>query len=201
GMTIGEYALMINGEKWLANGIQCKLEVISIEGYAHDDLYQLPVRPSPNLPNMSSVYLYPSLCFFEGTMVSVGRGTDKPFQLFGYPGLRDGKISFIPKASASGDGPLYSGKTCSGFYVSDYGDAYVKYNKKLYLFWLLNLYSSCADKEKFFNTYFNSLAGTDQLMKQIKEGKSEVEIRATWQAGLDKFKVIRKEYLIYKDFE
>lgn len=201
GMTIGEYAKMINGEKWLENGVQCDLTVIPIESYSHSDLYQLPVKPSPNLPNMSSVYLYPSLCLFEGTIVSVGRGTDKPFQIFGYPGLKGGQTSFIPKPTPVSDNPMYNGQTCKGFYESDYGEAYVKYYKKLYLFWILNLYKTCETKEKFFNNYFNSLAGNETLQKQIKEGKTEDEIRSTWEPGLKKFKEIRKKYLLYSDFE
>ncbi len=202
GMTIGEYAKMINGEKWLANGVQCNLTVIPIEKYSHSDLYQLPVKPSPNLPNMSSVYLYPSLCLFEGTMVSVGRGTDKPFQIFGYPRMKDGKTSFIPKPiSGASENPMYNGQTCSAFYVGDYGEMYVKYYKKIYLFWILNLYKNYETKEKFFNNYFNNLSGNETLKKQIMDGKTEEEIRATWEPGLKKFKEMRKKYLLYPDFE
>ncbi len=202
GMTIGEYAKMINGEKWLTLGKQCNLTVIPINNYSHNDLYQLPVKPSPNLPNMSSIYLYPSLCLFEGTMVSVGRGTDKPFQIFGYPGMKDGKTSFIPKPiSGTSDNPMYNGETCSAFYVGDYGEMYVKYYKKIYLFWILNLYKNCETKEKFFNNYFNNLAGNGILKKQIMDGKTEEAIRASWEPGLKKFKEIRKKYLLYPDFE
>lgn len=202
GMTIGEYAKMINGEKWLTNGEQCNLIIIPIENYSHVDLYQLPLKPSPNLPNMSSVYMYPSLCLFEGTIVSVGRGTDKPFQIFGYPGMKDGKTSFIPKPIAgASDNPMYNGQTCSAYYVGDYGEMYVKYYKKLYLFWILNLYKNCEAKEKFFNNYFNNLAGSETLKKQITDGKTEEEIRASWEPGLKKFKDIRKKYLLYADFE
>lgn len=201
GMTIGEYAQMINGEKWLANGLQCKLTVIPVENYTHNDLYQLPVKPSPNLPNMASVYLYPSLCLFEGTIVSVGRGTDKPFQIFGYPGMKDGKTSFIPKPiSGASENPMYNGQTCSGLYVGDYGEMVVKYNRKIYLFWILSLYKNCEIKDKFFNNYFNLLAGNDVLKKQIMEGKTEEEIRTLWEPELSKFKEIRKKYLIYPDF-
>lgn len=202
GMTIGEYARMINGEKWLANGVQCDLTVIPIESYTHDDLYQLPLKPSPNLPNMSSVYLYPSLCLFEGTMVSVGRGTDKPFQIFGYPGMKGGQTSFIPKSiPGASENPMYNGQTCSAFYESDYGEAYIKYYRKIYLFWMLNIYKTCETKDKFFNNYFNSLAGNETLQKQIKEGKTEEEIRSSWEPGLKKFKEIRRKYLLYPDFE
>ncbi len=201
GMTIGEYAKMINGEKWLANGAQCNLTVIPIENYSHNDLYQLPLKPSPNLPNMTSIYLYPSLCLFEGTIVSVGRGTDRPFQIFGYPGMKDGKTVFIPKPNAGSDNPMYNGKTCDAFFVGDYGEIYVKYYKKLYLFWILSVYKNCETKDKFFNNYFNNLAGNETLKKQITDGKTEDEIRASWQPALKKFKDIRKKYLLYTDFE
>ncbi|MBI4931880.1 MAG: DUF1343 domain-containing protein [Bacteroidetes bacterium] len=202
GMTIGEYARMINGEKWLANGVQCKLEVISVDGYTHNDLYQLPVKPSPNLPNMSSVYLYPTLCLFEGTIVSVGRGTDKPFQQFGYPELKAGNDAFTPHpVNGASENPMYNGQLCWGFDVSAFGEMYVKYYEKINLFWMLNLYKTSPLKEKFFNNYFNSLAGNETLQKQIKEDKTEEEIRNSWEEGLTKFKQIRKKYIIYPDFE
>jgi uncharacterized protein YbbC (DUF1343 family) len=202
GMTIGEYARMINGEKWLANGVQCKLVVVPVEKYTHNDLYQLPIKPSPNLPNMSSVYMYPSLCLLEGTIVSVGRGTNKPFQQFGYPQLVGGNTKFSPQpVKGSSENPIYKGQLCNGYDVSSYGEAYVKYSKKVYLFWLMNLYSTSVIKNKFFTSYFNLLAGNDILQKQIVEGKSEDEIRRSWEPGLAKFKAIRKNYLIYKDFE
>ena len=202
GMTIGEYAQMINGEKWLLNGLKCKLQVVPIDGYNHNVLYQLPLKPSPNLPTMSSVYLYPSLCLFEGTKVSVGRGTDKPFQIFGYPGLKNAKTSFIPKPiSGFSESPLYNGETCGGFYVSDYGESFVKYYRKIYLFWILNLYKTCDTKSDFFTNYFNFLAGNEVLKKQIIAGETEDHIRDSWSLGIKKFKEIRKKYLLYPDFE
>lgn len=202
GMTIGEYAKMINGEKWLANGVQCNLTVIPVENYSHIDLYQLPVKPSPNLPNMPSVYLYPSLCLFEGTIVSVGRGTDRPFQQFGYPALIGGNHMFTPQpVTGLSENPLYNGQACHGFDVSNYGEVYVKYYKKIYLYWILNLYKVCVMKDKFFNNYFNSLAGNETLQKQIIAGKTEEEIRSSWEPDLKKFKEIRKKYLLYPDFE
>lgn len=202
GMTIGEYARMINGEKWLANGAQCNLTVIPVEKYTHNDLYQIPIKPSPNLPNMSSIYMYPSMCLFEGTLVSVGRGTDKPFQQFGYPQLVGGNIMFTPRSiKGASENPLYNGQPCHGFDVSTYGEVYVKYSKKVYLFWILNLYNTSTVKDKFFNNYFNLLAGNDILQKQIKEGKTEEDIRKTWEPGLIQFKEIRRKYLIYQDFE
>ena len=202
GMTIGEYARMINGEKWLAKGVQCNLTVIPVDGYTHNDLYQLPLKPSPNLPNMSSVYMYPSLCLFEGTIVSVGRGTEKPFQQFGYPQLVGGNTMFTPMPiTDASENPMYNGQACHGFDVANYGEVYVKYYKKVYLFWIMNLYSTSTTKDKFFNNYFNSLAGNETLQKQIKEGKTEEEIRKSWEPGLSNFKVKRKKYLIYPDFE
>jgi len=201
GMTVGEYAKMVNGEGWLKNGIKCNLTVIPVQGYEHNDFYTLPVMPSPNLPNNIAVYLYPSLCFFEGTVVSVGRGTDKPFLCFGYPGMKQGSYSFTPKSVAASKNPPYKDEKCNGFYVEDFGDIYVKNLGRLYLFWLLESYKAADDKANFFNDYFNKLAGTAKLKEQIIAGKTEDEIRKTWQPGLKTFKEIRKKYLLYKDFE
>ena len=151
---------------------------------------------------MGAVYLYPSLCLFEGTYVSMGRGTDKPFQTFGYPGMPDAQFTFTPKSIKDvSENPPYLNKECKGYDVSNYGNLYIKYYKKIYLFWLLNTYKSARDKDKFFNSYFNQLAGNETLMKQIKEGMSEDEIRKTWQPDVIKFKAIRKKYLLYRDFE
>lgn len=200
GMTIGEYAQMLNGEGWLAGGVKCNLKVIPVENYSHRDLYQLPVKPSPNLPNMSSVYLYPSLCLFEGTMVSVGRGTDKPFQQFGYPQLKGSTHVFTPVSiKGMSEEPLYKEQLCYGYDVSRYGEVYIKYTRQLHLFWLINLYKRCESKEKFFNDYFDFLAGNETLRKQIISGMEEEEIRKTWQEGLKKFKEIRKKYLLYAE--
>lgn len=202
GMTIGEYAQMINGEEWLANKVKCDLKIIPLKNYEHKDYYVLPVNPSPNLSSMSAIYLYPSLCLFEGTMVSVGRGTDKPFQQFGYPGMPNAKYTFTPQSiKGVSDSPPYKGQVCSGYNVAEYGEVFMKYNRQLYLFWILNSYKTCPTKEKFFNDYFLQLTGTDKLKQQIIENKSEEEIRKSWEPGLIKFKAIRKKYLLYKDFE
>ncbi len=201
GMTIGEYANMINGEGWLYAGRKCMLTVIPLQGYAHSDFYQLPVKPSPNLPNMTAIYLYPSLCLFEGTVVSVGRGTDKPFLSFGYPKMKEGGYTFTPKSMTGATNPPYKGELCRGFDVADFGDIYVKNLGKLYLFWLIETYKSSDDKAHFFTDYFNKLAGTATLKEQIIAGKTEEEIRKSWQPGLKTFKAIRKKYLLYKDFE
>lgn len=200
GMTIGEYAQMINGEGWLPGGRKCDLKVITCKGWNHQDLYQLPVKPSPNLPNMSSVYLYPSLCLFEGTIVSVGRGTDKPFQVIGYPGLTGGRSEFTPRSVVGAKHPPYENEKCSGFDLSQFGTVYMRSYKKIYLFWLKSIYEQ-SEKKNFFTDYFNLLAGNTSLQQQIKDGKDIEEIRATWEEGLNKFKSIRKKYLLYPDFD
>lgn len=202
GLTVGEYAQMLNGEKLLANNLQCKLKVITCANYNHKMHYDLPVAPSPNLPNMASIYLYPTLCFFEGTPVSVGRGTDIPFQVIGYPSFNEGDFQFTPKSIlGKAAKPLYENENCSGIDLREFGSVYIKNAKSLYLFWIISMYQSYPDKEKFFTPFFDKLAGTDLLAKQIKEGKSEEEIRKSWQAGIYKYKLVRKKYLLYDDFE
>ena len=202
GLTIGEYAQMINGEKWLAGKVQCKLKVVPVENYNHKMLYKLPVKPSPNLSTMSAIYLYPSLCLFEGTIVSVGRGTEKPFQIFGHPDLLIGDYKFkprsIPGVSAN---PKLEGKLCTGFDLTEFSDGYFPNYKKIYLFWLIETYKELKDKPDFFNNFFDKLAGNSTLRKQILNGLSEEEIRKSWQPDLIKFKKIRKKYLLYPDFE
>lgn len=194
GMTIGEYAKMINGEKWLANGVQCDLSVISCENYSRLMSYSLPVSPSPNLPNDKAINLYASLCFFEGTNVSSGRGTDLQFQVYGSPFLKNMPYQFTPKPNAGAKDPMNNGKLC-------YGENLSKENKvtRLELKWLLKAYKNSTNKEKFFNNFFIKIAGTDALKSQIVAGKSEDEIRKTWEAGLEKFKVTRNAYLIYQN--
>ncbi len=201
GMTIGEYAQMINGEGWLKNGVRCNLKVITLESYIHTDLYELPIRPSPNLPNMASVYLYPSLGLFEGTVVSVGRGTDKPFQVIGHPTLAKTNFSFTPKPQEGAMEPKYNGEVCHGYNLYDFGKEYTKETKKIYLYWLMGTYKNTPNKETFFDENFNYHAGNATLQQQIKNGTEEVEIRKSWQEGIKKFKVIRRKYLLYKDFE
>ncbi|HEX8514629.1 MAG TPA: DUF1343 domain-containing protein [Bacteroidia bacterium] len=201
GLTIGEYAQMINGEGWLKGKIKCDLQVITLEGYDHDDLYELPVKPSPNLPNMSAVYLYPSLGLFEGSVVSVGRGTDHPFQVIGHPELQKGTYTFTPEPRPGAAEPKYKGQECKGYDLRDFGNEYMKDLKKIYLFWLIGTYENTPDKTVFFDENFNYHAGNATLQKQIKEGKSEAEIRESWKEGLNKFKPVRKKYLLYKDFE
>lgn len=192
GMTIGEYARMINGEEWLENNIRCNLTVIPCINYSRDMAYDLPVKPSPNLPNSQSINLYPSLCFFEGTNVSVGRGTDRQFQIYGSPYLPKTDFSFVPMPNEGAKDPVYNGKTCYGEDLSK-----VEKVKRLELKWLINAYNTTQDKSKFFNAFFTKLAGTKKLQEQIEAGKTEDEIRKSWQEGLNQFKKIRKKYLIY----
>lgn len=192
GMTIGEYAKMINGEKWLKNEVQCKLTVIPCLNYNRKMHYSLPVKPSPNLPNDQAVNLYASLCLFEGTIVSVGRGTEKQFQIYGSPYLPKTDFSFIPKPNVGAQNPLYNGTSCYGEDLS----AIAKVNQ-LELKWIINAYKNTYDKSKFFNSFFTKLAGTKKLQLQIENNITEAEIRASWKEGLLKFKEMRKKYLIY----
>lgn len=193
GMTIGEYAQMINGEKWLKDGVQCNLKIISCENYAHEMFYSLPVKPSPNLPNDQAINLYSSLCLFEGTNVSVGRGTEKQFQLYGSPYLGNKGFSFIPKPNLGAKDPLWNGKECYGEDLTN-----IEKVNKLELKWLIKAYNSTAEKSKFFNDFFTKLAGTKKLRQQIEKGVSEEEIRKSWEKDLENFKEMRKKYLIYE---
>ena len=200
GMTIGEYAKMLNGEKWLKRKRACSLKVIKVQGYTHKDLYQLPVRPSPNLPNMTAVYLYPSLCFFEGTRVSLGRGTELPFQCIGYPGYKGGNIEFTPKdLPGIALNPPYKDSLCQGLDLT--GATRDSVFTRLNLNWLIQFYSSYAEKEGFFIPFFEKLAGTSLLRKQIESGKNVDGIRKSWMQKLVQFKAVRKKYLLYPDFE
>jgi uncharacterized protein YbbC (DUF1343 family) len=202
GLTLGEYASMINGEGWLAKGRTCDLTVIPVYNYNHSYLYQLPVAPSPNLPTMAAIYLYPSLGLFEGTKVSVGRGTNRPFQLIGYPGLSGGNISFTP-ASKPGfsSNPPYKDQVCQGYDLTEFSENFLRDSGILYLFWLIEIYKQYPSKKKFFNAYFDKLAGTNNLREQIQEGLSETEIRKSWSPDLAQYKKLRKKYLLYPDFE
>ncbi len=201
GMTVGEYAQMLNGEKWLSNGVQCALTVISCLGYDHHTLYNVRVKPSPNLPNMLSIYLYPSLCFFEGTGFSVGRGTDKPFQVVGHPALTGRGYNFTPQSMEGAKEPPHKGVTCYGIDLSTYQKDYFIEKKALNLHWLIEFYQKFPEKEKFFNSFFEKLAGNAELRKQIRDGKTEDEIRYSWMNELESFKMLRKKYLLYRDFE
>ncbi|WGH76545.1 DUF1343 domain-containing protein [Tenacibaculum tangerinum] len=192
GMTIGEYAQMINGEKWLANGVQCDLTVIPLENYTHQSIYSLPIKPSPNLPNDISINLYPSLCFFEGTNVSAGRGTDKQFQIYGSPFLEKTNFSFTPQPNEGAKYPKYKGELCYGEDISTHQRL-----ANLNLSWLLKAYKQ-SPKKDFFNAFFTKLAGTKKLQQQIEQGLSEKEIKTSWQQDLESFKKVREKYVLYK---
>ena len=203
GMTIGEYAQMINGEKWLANGIQCDLMVIKCQNYEHSDFYELPIRPSPNLPNMASIYLYPSLCLFEGTNVSIGRGTKKPFQLIGSPLISETSFSFTPKPSAGAKHPKLDGEKCNGYDLEDFGEHYLRSFGKLYLHWIVAMYQESSDKANFFRKdgFFRLLTGDVGLRKMVEDGKDANEIWESFQGEVKRFKITRNKYLLYSDFE
>ena len=220
GMTIAEYAFLIAGEKWLSEKANEKygwylraensvdtpfhFQVIKCEGYTHKSKYQLPVRTSPNLPEMQSVYLYPSTCFFEGTVLSEGRGTPKPFQIFGHPFLPKDLYSFTPEPNEGAKSSKLYGQKCYGWNLSgSIDEVLAKVDDKIQLKWLLDAYRLFPTKDSFFlkNNFINKLAGNDELIQQIKAGMTEAEIKKSWQVKLNQFKAIRKKYLLYPDFE
>jgi uncharacterized protein YbbC (DUF1343 family) len=197
GLTVGELALMINGEKWLNNGIQCSLTVVTCKGWEHSMPWNLDIPPSPNLPNNQAVMLYPSLCFFEGTEISVGRGTEFPFQVVGYPDPKFGVFSFIPQSSFGAAEPLQKGKKCYGLdlrYVPPHSFT---------LMYLLYFSKKFNQSEQMITrtSFFNLLAGNDILAKQIVQGLPEEEIRASWKLEINNYKKLRNKYLLYNDFE
>ncbi|MFK8295337.1 exo-beta-N-acetylmuramidase NamZ domain-containing protein [Capnocytophaga canimorsus] len=193
GMTIGEYAQMINGEGWLSKAIKAPLRVIPLALYQREQAYDLPVRPSPNLPNAVAINLYPSLCLFEGTHISVGRGTEMQFQIYGAPYLNKTNFSFVPAPNVGDKKPLYQGQVCYGEDLSA-----TPRQSKLNLIWLQKAHAeSVGVKTVFFNSFFDKLAGTPELKEQIVNKMTEDEIRKTWQKDLNKFLKIRKKYLIY----
>lgn len=196
GMTIGEYAKMINGEKWTTNATPCQLTVIGCSNYSRTMPYHLLVKPSPNLPNDQAINLYASLCFFEGTNISLGRGTEKQFQIYGSPLLPEAKFgyNFTPQPNTGSKEPPLKGVKCHGEDLSK-----TEKTKRLELKWLIKAYNNTSDKSKFFIPFFTKLAGTTKLQEQIVSGKSEEQIRETWKDGLAKFKTLRKKYLIYAE--
>lgn len=199
GMTIGEYARMINGEYWIGRQ-QCKLTVIPMKGYDHHMIVQLDERPSPNLPDWRSVYLYPSLCLFEGTFISVGRGTDIPFQVIGHPSYLAGSYTFTPQSIPGiADHPPYEGIQCYGQRVSGFADNYIENQKHFSLSWLQGMKEYFSDSTNFFNAYFDKLAGNNVLRNDILEGISEEDIRMKWEPGLAEFRQTRKKYLLYPE--
>ncbi|MCI1186180.1 DUF1343 domain-containing protein [Hymenobacter sp. DH14] len=198
GLTVGELAQMINQEKWLAGGRPCRLTVVPMQkGYTHATAYHLPVRPSPNLPTDHAVALYPSICLFEGTNVSVGRGTTTPFEIIGSPSQPATRpYNFTPAPNAGSPTPPMKGQRCYGL---DLATAPARENGGLVLKYLLDFYQQSIDKEHFFGKYFEELSGTDTLRQQIIAGKSEAEIRASWEPGLKKYRALRKKYLLYPE--
>ena len=197
GMTVGEYAKMINGEGWLAGGIRCDLTVVKCKNYTHQSFYELPVRPSPNLPNMTSVYLYPSLCFFEGTNVSLGRGTPFPFQVYGSPLFQDTGFSFIPESLPESVKPPLMGVKCYGVDLRNAVTDKLVPSPKINLDWVIDAWNKYPEKDKFFTNYFDVLAAGPVLREQIIKGMSSEEIRATWKEGLENYGRIRDKYLLY----
>lgn len=201
GLTIGEYASMINGEGWLNNNIKCDLTVIKCKNYTHQSLYKLPQKPSPNLPNMRAVYLYPSLGLFEGTDISVGRGTDSPFQVVGHPSYKKFDFTFTPQSKQGATEPLHKSRICHGFDLTKINEQDLVVESEIMLNWVMVFYQNAKNKKKFFNSFFDNLAGTDKLRHQIEEGLLEKEMRASWQDDINKYKTVRKKYLLYYDFE
>lgn len=200
GMTLGEFALMINGEGWLRNGMKADLKVIPVDNYTHDSFYELPVAPSPNLPNMKSVYLYPSLGLFEGTMMSIGRGTDFPFQVIGHPALDTGSFYFTPRSIPGASMyPKHEAKECRGWDLRDTAVA-LRDQKKLHMSWILATYKR-VNGNMYFKNFFFKLSGNELLRNKIEEGWTEEQIRQSWQKDINDFKKIRRKYLLYPDFE
>ncbi len=203
GMTIGEYAALLKEEGWLRSKEPCTLTIIPCEGYTHHTRYELPVAPSPNLKSKRAVQLYPSLCFFEGTPVSVGRGTDFPFEMYGHPSIKKGSFTFVPQPKPGATHPPLMGQTCFGQFLHTPTDDEKTGNNKgrLHLEFLLETFQEFPTKDSFFHPFFDQLAGTKMLRKQIQDGKTEEQIRQSWQNDILNFKKKRKKYLLYPDFE
>ncbi|RIV25254.1 DUF1343 domain-containing protein [Fibrisoma montanum] len=195
GLTVGELARMINGEGWLAGSKNCPLTVIPVKGYTHQTAYDLPVSPSPNLPNRQAILLYPSLCLFEGTVVSVGRGTDKQFQVIGSPNPKNGSFQFTPVDKPGAVNPPNEGQVCYGLDLTKTDARKQGFTLK----YVIDFYNKAADKDKFIlgTNFIDKLYGSDQLRLQLKAGVSEADIRKSWQPALDAYKTIRKKYLLY----
>ena len=196
-LTVGELAMMIKGEKWIKNSEKLKLSVIKIDNWDHKKQYNLPIRPSPNLPNQQAILLYPSLCLFEQTIVSIGRGTPYPFQVIGHPNYDNTSFSFTPKSVTEESKPKLENEKCFGIDLKK-----IKVKKELNIKYLIDFYNRLkSTNSDFFGKYFYRIAGNKILENQIKDGISEREIRLSWKGDIDKFKKIRKKYLLYKDFE
>lgn len=197
GMTLGELALMINGEGWLTDKRKCELTVIPCKNYKHSTLYELPIPPSPNLPNIKSIYLYPSTCFFEGTVMSLGRGTSLPFQVYGHPDYKGSNYSFTPQSISGAKNPPLLGKKCYGVDLSDTDDKYIR-KQGIDLSYVIDAYKNLNIGSKFFTSFFDLLAGCSYVREMIEQGCDADEIKARWQDDVTKFKKQRSPYLIYK---
>lgn len=198
GMTLGELALMVNGEKWLPNNRTCDLTVIKCKNYTHKTMYQLPIAPSPNLPNMKSIYLYPSTCLFEATPVSLGRGTSFPFQVYGHPNMRGYTFSFTPRSVPGAKNPPQLNKLCHGIDLRDVSDDEI-FAKGFDLTYVIDAYNNLNMGDHFFRPFFEKLVGVDYIRKMIIAGKSADEIKEMWKDDVAKFKVQRKPYLLYEE--
>ncbi len=199
GMTLGELAMMINGEKWLTNGIQCNLTVIKCKNYTHATLYTLPVKPSPNLPDMRSIYLYPSTCYFEATPVSLGRGTNVPFQIYGHPNMKGYDFKFTPRSIPGAKTPPQLNRECYGVDLSKKPSIEEINKAGINLEYVIDAYNNLNLDDHFFRSFFELLIGRDYVRKMIKEGKSAAEIKAMWADDVAKFKIQRKPYLLYPE--
>ncbi len=198
GMTLGELGLMVNGERWLPASRVCDLTVIPCDNYTHQTLYRLPVPPSPNLPNMTSIYLYPSVCFFEATPVSLGRGTDLPFQVYGHPNMKGYDYSFTPRSVPGAKHPPQLDRTCYGVDLSRMSDEDA-WKRGVDLSFVIDAYQNLNLDDHFFRPFFELLVGTDYVRKMIQAGNSAEEIKAMWQDDVEKFKVQRRPYLLYAE--
>ena len=201
GMTVAEYAKMINGEGWLFGGIKADLRYVACEDYDHLTLYRLPVRPSPNLQTQLAIYLYPSLCFFEGTIMSVGRGTHFPFMGFGHPLLTNADFRFVPVSTEGARFPPLLGEIVNGIDLTGTREEYLIERRALNLEWLLFAYANTPREIEFFNNFFSRLSGSSLLRSLIESGLTASEISASWQQDVEDFKKIRRKYLLYDDFE
>lgn len=198
GMTLGELALMINGEKWLPNKRVCDVEVIPCDNYNHQTRYELPIAPSPNLPNIHSIYLYPSTCLFEGTVVSLGRGTDFPFQAYGHPQYKNSTFSFTPRSVSGAKNPPLLNKKCYGVDLRNVSHNEI-WTNGFDLSYVIDAYNNLKIGEKFFSSFFEKLVGVDYIRKDIIAGKSVTEIKQKWQSDVARFKEQRRPYLLYEE--
>lgn len=198
GLTMGEIAVMTNGEGWLKGGKKVPLTVIKCRNYTHQSRYELPIAPSPNLPNMKSIYLYPSTCYFEATPVSLGRGTDKPFQIYGHPNMKGYSFSFTPRSVDGAKNPPQLNRLCYGVDLTNLSNEEI-IAKGINLEYVIDAYNNLNMDDYFFRSFFEKLIGDGNIRKMIKAGKSADEIKATWADDVEKFKKQRKPYLLYAE--